>query len=218
LGLGLSIAFIAIIFASKSTIIRLPDFVINSVAHLSNLRTLQILSILMAVGFFGPVIWLKGRVKDRKRRIEEAFPNALDLVQISTEAGLGFDAAMTRVGNELASVSPDISYEFLTAQREILAGRSREKALADIATRTGVEEIASFTNVVLQSMQFGTPISAALTAYAEEMRKYRELRAQEQANKLPVKMSGVMASLMLPALLMITIGPVVIRYIRFFSG
>lgn len=218
LGFVLPIMFVAVILASKSTVITLPDFVLHSVAQLSQLRILQILSILLAVGFFGPSLWLSSRVKARKRKIEEGFPNALDLIQISTESGLGFDASMTRVGNELAMVSPEISYEFLTAQREIQAGRGRDKALTDIATRTGVEEIASFTNVVLQSMQFGTPISTALTAFAEEMRKYRELRAQEQANKLPVKMSAVMASLMLPALLMITIGPVVIRYIRFFAG
>ncbi|MEH6360669.1 MAG: type II secretion system F family protein [Amylibacter sp.] len=218
LGFVLPTIFIAVILASKSTVISLPDFMLHSVANLNQLRIFQILSVLLAVGFFGPIMWLNGRVKARKRKIEEGFPNALDLIQISTESGLGFDASMTRVGNELALVSPEISYEFLTAQREIQAGRSRDKALTDIATRTGVEEITSFTNVVLQSIQFGTPISAALTAYAEEMRKYRELRAQEQANKLPVKMSAVMASLMLPALLMITIGPVVIRYIRFFSG
>ncbi len=209
---------IALIILSKSATVTLPEIISKNIADLSQLQILQILTVVMGVGFFGPTIWLRRKVKERKRRIEEGFPNALDLIQISAEAGLGFDAAMTRVGNELASVSPDIAYEFLTAQREVLAGRERDKALTDMAVRTGVEEISSFSNVVLQSMQFGTPISEALTTYAEEMRKYRELRAQEKANRLPVQMSAVMATLMLPALLMLTVGPVVIRYIRFFSG
>lgn len=87
-----------------------------------------------------------------------------------------------------------------------------------MAARTGVEEVHAFASVVLQSMQFGSSISETLITYATEMRRNREIRAQEQANKLPVKMSAVMASLMLPALLMLTLGPVVIRYMRMFSG
>ena len=90
--------------------------------------------------------------------------------------------------------------------------------MQDMAGRTGVEMVKSFANVVQQSMQFGTSMSDALTAYAEEMRNYREMRAQEMANKLPVKMSAVLASLMLPALILLTVGPVVIRYTRYFGG
>lgn len=217
-GFVIPLIFIGVIPASKSNMVNLPEVILQFATSLSQLQIFQILSVLLAFGYFGPIGWLKARVGARKTRIEEAFPNALDLIHISVEAGLGFDAAMTRVGNELAAVCPDLSYEFLTAQREIQAGRSREKALTDIGTRTRVKEITAFSNVVLQAMQFGTPIADALTTYAVEMRKFRELRAKEQANKLPVKMSIAMASLMLPALFMITIGPVVIRYIRFYGG
>ena len=87
-----------------------------------------------------------------------------------------------------------------------------------MAKRTGVDEVNSFVSVVLQSIQFGTSISDALTTYAEEMRVARELKAQEKANKLPVQMSAIMASLMLPAILMLTLGPVVIRYVRYFGS
>lgn len=129
---------------------------------------------------------------------------------------MGFDAAMTRVGNELAHSTPEIAYEFLTVQRQIQAGRSREEAMIDMANRVGVESVRSFANVVAQSMQFGTSMAQALTTYSEDLRQQRELRAQEMANKLPVKMSAVMASFMLPALIMLSIGPVVIRFIRNF--
>jgi tight adherence protein C len=99
-------------------------------------------------------------------------------------------------------------------QYQIQAGRPREAAMRDMADRTGVDVVRSFANVVQQSMQFGTSMSEALTTYAAEMRLFREMKAQEMANKLPVKLSAVMASLMLPALIMLTVGPVVIRYVN----
>lgn len=218
LGVLFPCALLAIIWASRVGAIALPAALELTLGGWSQLRILQVLSVLVALGFFGPALWLRSHATGRKRMIEEGFPNALDLIQISVEAGLGFDAAMIRVGNEIEKTAPAISQEMLAAQREIQAGRSRDRALLDMAARTGVDEVAAFANVVLQSIQFGTSISETLTTYAKEMRTHRELRAQEKANKLPVQMSAVMASLMLPALLLLTLGPVVIRYIRYFGG
>ena len=218
LGIVLPALLMALIWASRTGLIELPAAVDGRIAGWSQLKILQVLSLLVAIGFFGPAMWLRSHADERRRRISESFPNALDLVQISVEAGLGFDAAMIRVGNELEKTAPDIAQEFLIAQREIQAGRSRDRALLDMAARSGVEEVAAFANVVLQSIQFGTSISETLTSYAAEMRTHRELRAQEMANKLPVKMSAAMASLMLPALLLLVLGPVVIRYMRYFAG
>ncbi len=217
-GLLLPAILLGAIAASRAGLLPLPTSAATFVNGLSRIVLLQALAVLVAVGFFGPIYWLRARSGARRREIEEAFPNALDLIQISVESGLGFDAAMIRVGNELAAVAPAISHELLNAQREIQAGRSRDRALSDMAQRTQVEEVTSFVNVVLQSMQFGTNISEVLTGYAQQMRGDRELRAQEKANKLPVQMSAVMASLMLPALLMLSLGPVVIRYVRYFAN
>lgn len=186
-------------------------------AGMANTQIVQWLGILVGVGYFGPMYWLRSRVTERRLRIEEALPNALDLMQVSLEAGLGFDAAMTRVGNELTRVAPELGWEFLTVQRQVAAGRPRDAALADMALRTGVETVRSFANVVTQSMQFGSSMSEALISYANELRVMRELKAVEMANKLPVKMSGVLAALMMPVLLLITAGPVVIRMIRTFG-
>ncbi len=205
---------LGIIWASRAGFITLPASLDAKIAGMSQIMVMQIVALTVAIGFFGPVYWLRARALARKHAIEDAFPNALDLIQISVESGLGFDAAMIRVGNELERTSPEISEELITAQHEIQAGRSREKALRDMANRTGVAEVVSFANVVLQSIQFGTSIAATLTTYANEMRLHRELRAQEMANKLPVKMSAIMAALMLPALVMLTLGPIVIRYIH----
>ena len=216
LAIGLPLIFLALMYLARMPDPVLPEKLVQRLLNLSSISIFQTLSVLVAVGYFAPARWLESRVAARKLRIEESFPNALDLMQISIEAGLGFDAAMTRVGNELKRPSPEIAHEFLTVQHLIQAGRPRDEAMRDMADRVGLETIRSFANVVQQSMQFGTSMSQAMTTYAEELRQTRELRAQEMANKLPVKMSAVMATLMLPALVLMTIGPVVIRYIRQF--
>ena len=218
LGLVLPAVLLVLLMIARLPGVAMPFDLAYRAAEMSDMGIFRTLSVLVAAGYFLPSMWLRGRAQERRLRIEESFPNALDLMQVSVEAGIGFDAAMTRVGNELAEISPEIAFEFLTVQRQVQAGRDRDAAMQDMALRTDVETIRSFTAVVTQSMQFGTPMSEALTSYAKEMRDYREMKAQEMANKLPVKMSAVLASLMLPALVLITVGPVVIRYIRFFGG
>ncbi|WP_299565877.1 type II secretion system F family protein [uncultured Sulfitobacter sp.] len=194
----------------------LPAGMADAILTTAPLRLLQIAAIGAGVGFYGPGYWLKSRIKARQQKIREAFPNALDLVQISVEAGLGFDAAITRVGKELGRVAPEIAYEFVLLQIEIGAGRDREAALFDMADRMGIDEAKSFALVIVQSLQFGTSLTSALRTYATEMRQLRELNAQEKANKLPVQMSGVMSVLMLPALFLITLTPIIIRYMSIY--
>lgn len=216
LALGLPALFLALLSLARVSETILPAGLADVLQGLSTLRIYQVLSVLVFIGYFVPTYWLETKARARKLRIEESFPNALDLMQVSIEAGLGFDAAMTRVGNELKRPSPEIAQEFLMVQYQVQAGRPRELALREMAERIGLESIHSFSTVVNQSIKFGTSMAQAMTTYAEELRQTREIRAQEMANKLPVKMSAVMASLMLPALVMMTIGPVVIRYIRNF--
>ncbi|WP_371060564.1 type II secretion system F family protein [Rhodosalinus sp. 5P4] len=218
LGLGLPAVLIGLVALSRSPELWVPAVLADGLSGMSSLFLVQSLALLAAIGFFAPAIWLNRLVKQRRQAIEDAFPNALDLIQISVEAGMGFDAAMIRVAEEIHEVAPHLSEELLLAQSEIQAGRDRARALVDMGRRTGVDEVTSFVNVVLQSMQFGTSISDALTTYAEEMRMKRELKAQEKANKLPVQMSAVMALLMLPAIVSLTLGPVIIRYINYFAA
>jgi tight adherence protein C len=191
----------------------LPSAIEAAKADVDWWSTFQFLTALLVVGFYGPTFWLKRRIDDRQNKIEQGLPNALDLLQVAVESGMGFDAAMNRVAHEMAQVVPPIAEEFMTVQLEIQAGMDRERAFLNLAERTKVEEMAAFANVILQSAQFGSSISSALSTYADEMRLTRELKAQEKANKLPVKMSGIMALLMMPTLLMITLTPVVIRWI-----
>ena len=200
----------ALIFMTRADL--LPVAISDAVSSVSRLRLLQIAAVGAAAGFYGPGYWLSARIKKRKAKISAAFPNALDLIQISVEAGLGFDAAINRVGHELGRVAPEVAYELILLQLEIQAGQDREAALFAMAERMGIDEAKSFALVISQSLQFGTSLTKALKTYATEMRQMRELAAQEKANKLPVQMSAVMSVLMLPALFLITLTPIVIRY------
>ncbi|WP_170786935.1 type II secretion system F family protein [Ruegeria lacuscaerulensis] len=210
LATSLPMIFLALLSWQLPTSIgaRIADYV----SGLDVLSILRNVVILCAIGFFVPQLWMNSRIKERRRLMENAFPNMLDLLQIGVEAGMGFDQALLKVAVELQLVSPELSEEILVALSEIQAGRDRDAALMRMARRTGIEEMSSFVSVVLQSTRFGVPLASALKTYADEMRELRELRAQEMANKLPVKMSGVMAMLMLPALAGLILAPVVIRY------
>lgn len=214
-GLVLPSVLVALIFLPRDLPFRPEIAFLND---LSWMQSFQSVTALLVVGFYGPSLWLKSRIDARRAQIEQGMPNALDLLQVSVEAGMGFDAAMNRVAHEIARVVPPIAEEFMTVQLEIQAGKDRERAFLNMADRSGVEEMSAFVNVILQSAQFGSSISSALSTYATEMRLTRELKAQERANKLPVKMSGIMALMMMPTLLMITLTPVVIRWIRMFTG
>ena len=176
------------------------------------------LLVLALIGFYGPMLWLRDKVRTRRETIRMTLPNALDLLQVAMEAGLGFDAAIARIAHELTRVSPAISEEFMMLELEIQAGKERDRALRDMADRIALEEFTSFVNVIMQSAQYGSSVSAALATYASEMRVMRELNAQEKANKLPVKMSAVLAALMMPTLLMICLTPVVIKFVRMQQG
>ncbi|RDC71379.1 type II secretion system F family protein [Rhodovulum sp. 12E13] len=215
LGIGLPLCFMLLIAVAGSSYA--PDWLARSLAGMSGVSMIQWLSILGGVGFFGPSFWLDSRIRSRRQAIEDAFPNMLDLLQVGVEAGMGFDQAFTKVAQEIQLASPELAEEMLIMQGEIQAGRDRDNALFGMARRTGIDEMLSFANVVMQSARFGTPLAQALTTYANEMRYAREMRAQEKANQLPVKMSAVMASLMLPALIALILTPIIIRYMATFT-
>ena len=210
--------YLGLMALRQNTLVPLPEGLAEMLDGQSRLVTYYILTALIIFGFVMPALWLRAKVDERHLEISETFPNALDLMVVAVEAGLGFDAAMTRVSNEMEVTAPAIAQEFRLVQLEISAGGEREKALMDMADRTDVDEVRSFASVILQSVQFGTSVSDALMTYASEMRISRELKAQEMANKLPVKMSGVMASLMLPALFLLILGPIAIRWSNTFGG
>jgi tight adherence protein C len=179
--------------------------------------TLVLLALLVGLGFYLPPLFVRRRIKRRQRAIREGFPHALDLMQVAVQAGLGFDAALAKVGDELQTAHPFLAEEFLMVVLELRAGKARDRVLQDLALRTGVEEINSFQTVMNQSIRYGTSISDALEIYAKEMRHKRIMRAEELASQMPVKMSLAMVAFLLPTLFLIFMGPVAIRFIRVIS-
>jgi tight adherence protein C len=179
--------------------------------------TLVLLALLVALGFYLPPLIVRRQIMHRQRTIREGFPQALDLMQVAVQAGLGFDAALARIAQELQTAHPFLAEEFLVVVLELRAGKSRDRVLQDLAQRTGVEEINSFQTVMNQSIRYGTSISDALDVYAKEMRHKRIMRAEELANQMPVKMSLAMVIFLLPTLFLIFMGPVAVRFVRIIS-
>lgn len=215
LAVGLPSMFLGIVFLPPGLVPILPYWM--TVPGINWMTVFQIATVLAVSGFYGPSLYVSHRIRERRTRIRRSLPNALDLLHVAVEAGLGFDAAMLRVSREMARVAPDISQEFMMLQLEIQAGKDRQTAFLEMAERTDVEEMMAFAHVILQAAKFGSSVSSALDTFSTEIRLDRELKAQEKANRLPVQMSAVLSLCMMPVLLMICLAPMVIRFMRIFA-
>jgi tight adherence protein C len=158
-------------------------------------------------GYMPPKYWVTRRIEERKKQITQGFPDALDMMLVCVEAGQSLDQSIVRVAKELHASYPALAEEFEVVAYEMKAGKEREKVLRDMGTRCGVQDVSSFTTVMIQSQAFGTSIADALRVYADEMRDKRVMRAEEAANKLPVKMTLATMGLTVPPLLIILVGP-----------
>ncbi|MEP2718133.1 type II secretion system F family protein [Pseudophaeobacter sp.] len=158
-------------------------------------------------GYMLPKYWVTRRIGERKEEIEQGFPDSLDMMLVCVEAGQSLDQSIVRVAAELKASFPQLAYEFDIVAHEMKAGKDKEKVLRDMGTRCGVQDISSFVTVMIQSAAFGTSIAEALRVYASEMRDKRVMRAEEAANKLPVKMTLATMMLTVPPLLIILVGP-----------
>lgn len=159
------------------------------------------------VGYMLPKYWVTRRVEERKEKITQGFPDALDMMLVCVEAGQSLDQAIVRVASELRASYPDLADEFEIVAYEMKAGKDKDKVLRDMGERCGVQDVSSFVTVMIQSATFGTSIAEALRVYASEMRDKRVMRAEEAANKLPTKMTLATMMLTVPPLLIILVGP-----------
>jgi len=177
----------------------------------SFLSALSIAVLLSGIGYYVPDFWLYRVTKNRKKKIFESLPNALDLMRVCVNAGLGLDAAIERVGRELQIESKALAQEFHILNLELRTGATREKALSNLALRTGVEDIHALVSMLIQTEHFGTSVADALRVYADGLREKRSLLAQEQAAKIPVKMTIPLIVCIFPALMVVLLGPAVIK-------
>jgi tight adherence protein C len=165
-------------------------------------------------GYLVPGIVLARLAKRRQHRIRLSLADALDLLVVSVEAGLGLDQALMRVGTELAAAYPDLADELKLVNLELRAGKARAEALRNLADRTGVDDLSSLVTMLIQTDKFGTSIAQSLRVYSDTLRTKRRQRAEEAAAKTGVKMVFPLVFCIFPAVWVVTIGPAAIKIIR----
>ncbi|NPV57378.1 MAG: type II secretion system F family protein [Anaerolineae bacterium] len=178
-------------------------------------RILLVSMIFGLLGFFFPDLWMSSRIKRRQKGIRKAMPDALDLLTICVEAGLGFDAAMAKVSEKWQT---ELSLAFARVIKEVQLGKLRREALRDMADRIGISELTSFVAAVIQSEQLGVSLAKVLRIQSDQMRVRRRQLAEEEAHKAPVKMIIPMALLIFPALMIVLLAPAAIKLLHSMLG
>jgi len=166
------------------------------------------------LGYMLPNIVLGRLAKKRQHRIRLSLPDALDLLVVSVEAGLGLDQALVRVGDELSVTHPDLSDELRLINLELRAGKPRSEALHNLGARTGVDDLVSLVAMLVQTDKFGTSVAQSLRVHSQSLRTKRRQRAEEAAAKTGVKMVFPLVFCIFPALYVVTLGPAVIKFIE----
>jgi tight adherence protein C len=167
-----------------------------------------------ALGFFGPNEYVRLRAKKRQKEIARGLPNALDLMVVCVESGLGLDQAILQVSKELEHAHPEISEEFALVNLELKAGKRRVEALRNLSERTSSDDLRKLVAVLIQADRFGTGVAQSLRAHADFMRVQTRQIAEEKAAKLGVKLVFPIFFCILPSLFVVTVGPVTVKIIR----
>ncbi len=166
------------------------------------------------LGCYLPNAVLYGAIRSRKREIFDHFPEAADLMLVCVEAGLGLDAALTKVAEEMKLTSITLAEELHLTNLEMRAGGAREKSLRNLALRTGIEEIGTFAAMLTQADKFGASIGESLRVFSDDLRHKRQVRAEEMAAKVPTKMLLPLVVCIFPSIIMVIMGPAAIQIIR----
>jgi tight adherence protein C len=164
----------------------------------------------LALGYLLPDMWLTWRVSARQRKLRRALPDALDLLVICVEAGLGLDQALLKVSQDMRIAHPELSEELQFVNREMRIGKTRIDALRELARRTGLDDIKALVAMLIQTERFGTSIAQSLRVYSDDMRLKRRQRAEEMSAKTSVKMVPALVFFIFPALMVVILGPALI--------
>ena len=198
---GMRILFAVLLFALAATpLVMKPNIMLGLLG--------------LALGYVLPGMVLARLAKRRAHRIQLSLADALDLMVVSVEAGLGLDQAIQRVGQELAFAYPDLADELRLVNLELRAGKARAEALRNVADRTGVDDLGSLVTMLIQTDKFGTSVAQSLRVYSETLRTKRRQRAEEAAAKTGVKMVFPLVFCIFPSIWVVTIGPAAIKFIK----
>jgi tight adherence protein C len=170
----------------------------------------------LGVGFLAPGLWLGSAISSRKDKVRRGLPDILDLLVVSIESGLALDAGIKRVGDEMASVHPELAEEFRIATRESQMGIRRSEALENMAKRVDLDELRALVSVITQAERFGTSIAKALRTQADTMRTRRRQKAEEKAQQTAVKLMIPLVLFIFPAMGVVLAGPAAIRMFEAF--
>lgn len=173
--------------------------------------TVGLILVSFGFGLFLPSFMLSRLITKRQQRISRSLPDALDLMVVCVEAGLGLNAALQRVGREMELVEPALAQELSTTNREIMAGRARDEALRNLGDRTGVGDLKSLVAMLVQTDRFGTSIADSLRVFSDSMRTKRRQRAEELVAKAAIKLIFPLLLFIFPALLIVLMGPALIK-------
>jgi tight adherence protein C len=184
------------------------------VVKLSGTSSLTLMLVFAAIGYYLPNAILALLTRRRQREIFEAFPDAIDLMIVCVEAGLGLDMAINRAAEEMKLRSPELTEELDLMALELRIGASRERALRNFATRTGLDEVSTFVTMLLQADRFGTSLAESLRVHADSLRTRRRLLAEEAAAKIPLKLLFPLIFFIFPSLLLVLLGPAMIQIHR----
>ena len=184
----------------------------------STIQMVALLTILAISGFYLPNFWIKFKIARRRETILKGFPDALDLMVVCVEAGMGLDAAITRVAKEIELDNKILSDELNLYNLEMRAGKLRKDALKNLAMRTDVAEVDSLVTLLIQTDKFGTSIGQALKVYSDTLRTQRFQRAEEKAAKIPTKLLFPLILFIFPALFVVILGPALIKIFRALKG
>ena len=209
----------AIYFAAKTLLaLVLPALALLGITLFAGPDARQFLLLatlsMAALGFYLPNVVLSRLVEKRQRSLFEDLPDALDLMTVCVEAGLGLDAAMQRVAEEIGVKSHALKEELELVLLELRAGAGRDKALRNLALRTGVEDIDTLTSMLIQADRFGTSVGDSLRVFIDALRTKRRMRAEEQAAKIALKLLFPLMFCIFPTLIMVLIGPAAMQVAR----
>ena len=183
-------------------------------SNLGTLPSVGVAIVLAGVGYYVPALLVTNSLQKRQEDMLKTFPDALDMLTASVEAGLGLDASFRRIANEMEDAAPLLCEEFKLVNNEVSAGVPRVDALKNLELRTGLDEIASLVNVLAQAERFGTPVARSLRIHSEMVRTKRMQAAEENAAKISPKLTVAMILFMLPCLIIILIGPAIVNVVR----
>ncbi len=204
-----------VIFLASKTICGLGLFLLTLIASMSSghpaKQIFGMVAFAAGFGFMLPDLWIYLAAKARAEKINHGLPDCLDLMVVSVEAGLGLDAALLRVSNEMGKVHPELAEEFMLVNMEIQMGLSRAEALTNLAIRTGVPSLKSLSAMLIQAEKFGTSIAKALRTHADTLRVKRRQEAEERAAKTAVKLILPLILFIFPAIFIVLAGPAVMK-------